>query len=551
MTAKRRKQTRPEVLELNYQLAELPSSQHRAGLAGLVLMVHWLKQQPKKQGTCEMTRLDARGATLKINRQGLTDLFNEVYAASLEEQERTQLLKNNRTKQVIRPLREEKRQTLDAKGKPKEKAVYIYEVTVPKGAFLLKNDPTAEGQNGAWIKLWRDVIWSIFRGVPMTRKPFEDRVRHKQPDDSERAWHELTQSLDHTVDLPSTYYIGAQANNAENVPFKDRARFQFLLHFWPYVAQVYVPAVINNEGERDFIGYALAIPDVADLELFCEELPLVLHTRGTEMSGYRPRDCIVDVAVESALDTLRRLKDRLSQIVGEQKGIADLVLGIEVVHMQKQGNNVRLLGSTRVDPEADMIDKYAQVRESLWSPIFRRQRLLNLVNRRAWHSGFDAILCRLPYEQTADDTAFRHDAQESFSNEVKTMGEEHNTLTERTEAPSLVSATDVSEESLIYRLVGGYLSRKLKSKYQLEWASAKHDPAKRDEYEEMKGKLAREAFLAIRSRTGQDFIDYFASTLCSVAHNMNEQSFTALTKALLEDTEKVRTLTMLALSARG
>ena len=67
----------------------------------------------------------------------------------------------------------------------------------------------------------------------------------------------------------------------------------------------------------------------------------------------------------------------------------------------------------------------------------------------------------------------------------------------------------------------------------------------------MKGKLARDAFLAIRSRTGQDFIDYFASTLCSVSQNMNEHDFTALTKALLEDTDKVRTLTMLALSARG
>ena len=34
-----------EVLELDYNLAELPSSQHRAGLAGLVLMVQWLKRQ--------------------------------------------------------------------------------------------------------------------------------------------------------------------------------------------------------------------------------------------------------------------------------------------------------------------------------------------------------------------------------------------------------------------------------------------------------------------------------------------------------------------------
>src|SRR6266581_7436236 len=100
MAPKRIKQTGPEVLELDYRLAELSSSQHRAGLAGLVLMIDWLKHQPNKQGICEITRLDARGAILKINQRGLEDLFNEVYAASREEQERAQLSKNSRTQQV-------------------------------------------------------------------------------------------------------------------------------------------------------------------------------------------------------------------------------------------------------------------------------------------------------------------------------------------------------------------------------------------------------------------------------------------------------------------
>src|SRR5262249_19751175 len=117
--------------------------------------------------------------------------------------------------------------------------------------------------------------------------------------------------------------------------------------------------------------------------------------------------------------------------------------------------------------------------------------------------------------------------------------------------PPVNTAAEVSEESLIYRLVRNYLSRKLKSKYQLEWASVKDDRAKRDDYQEKKGKLAREAFLAIRSRTGQDFVEYFASSLCSVPQNMSEPNFNALTKALLEDTDKVRTLVMLALSAQG
>ena len=71
-----------EVLELDYNLAELPSSQHRAGLAGLVLMVQWLKRQGTHKGTCEIIRLSERGATLRINQEGLAALFDEVYAAS-------------------------------------------------------------------------------------------------------------------------------------------------------------------------------------------------------------------------------------------------------------------------------------------------------------------------------------------------------------------------------------------------------------------------------------------------------------------------------------
>ena len=58
-----------EILTLEYNLAELPSSQHRAGLAGLVLMVEWAfgaesigknskKGEPDKKGLFEIVRLE-------------------------------------------------------------------------------------------------------------------------------------------------------------------------------------------------------------------------------------------------------------------------------------------------------------------------------------------------------------------------------------------------------------------------------------------------------------------------------------------------------------
>jgi CRISPR-associated protein Cmx8 len=556
MAGKKTKQSEPvpDVLELNYQLAELPSSQHRAGLAGLVLMVDWLKQQPNRKGICEIEHA-AHGATLRINQQGLEELFNEVYAASLEEQEYAQVRKNSRTKEAVPPLREETRQTLDAKtGKTKEKTVYIYESVIPKGAFLLRNDPSADGRNGGWVKLWREVIWNIFRGVPATRAPFESRANGEATTDAVDIWGELVQPSDYTVQLPSTYFIGAQTSNAENVPFKDRARFQFLLHFWPYAAQIYVPAIINNEGERKSVGYALAIPDIADLELFCEELPPLLRGRNKQMSGYRPRDCAVDLAIESALDTFRRLCERLRVREGEA-ATSDLLLGVDVVHVNKDGNNIRLLGSARLDPEASMIDQYAQFRDSLWNPLFRRQRLLNLVNKRDWHAGFSSLMSKLPYEQTIGNGYFRRDARESFRNEVKTMNQPINGSVGEPETNDAALPENASEETMIYRVVSNYLRHKLKSKHQLEWkpewkGAKGNKPPEMKEYEEKKAKLAREAFLAIRSRTDQDFVEYFVSTLCSVPQSMSEQRFVSLTKALVESGDDIRTLTMLALAAQ-
>lgn len=549
-----------EELSLDYQLAELPSSQHRAGLAGLVLMVRWLERQPsfrdKSKATCRFTRLDEQGATLLINLLGLEALFDEIYAASREEQERSQPLKN-KNKEIIPPLREEERQETDPKtGKTKTKKVYIYPVVVPRGAFIADYDQSADGDKGYWVKLWRDMLWSILRGVPATRKPFEARAEGSYTEDAAKVWKELSQPSEYSVDLPSTYFLGAQASNAENVPFKDRARFEFLLHFWLYAAQIYVPAVINNEGSRDFVGYALAIPDVASLKTFCDELPEVLRNRGVEISGYRPRDCIVDLAVEGALDIMHRLRDRIAIRAGEQ-ATGDLVLGVDVIHTEKQGNNIRLLGMSRIEPDFQMIDEYALLRKALWNSLFRKQRLLNLVKKQLWYTGFDALLCSISYEQSIGNDYFRHDVRESFKHEVETMNEETTPILEdedltSDESTELLTSQGVAYEALIYRLVRVYINKKLESKYKLKWSDVKNDAKKKGEYEEKKEKIAKGAFLDVRSRTEKtDFINYFAATLCSVPQYLKPEDFVSLTRALYNETDKVRTLTLLALSANS
>jgi CRISPR-associated protein Cmx8 len=529
-------------MTLTYHLAGLPSSQHRAGLAGLVMVIQWMEKQKKIKGLCSLENLDDDGITLSLDREGLQSLLDEIYAASVEEESRAQPLKN-KNKEIIPPLREE--EITDPKT-GKTKTFYVYPVVIPRGSYLVSCDPTVQNDNGLWIKLWRNMIWSIMRGVPATRKPFEDRAKGNASEDSVKIWKDLSQPEGYTVDLPSTYFLGAQAMNAETVPFLDLARFQFLLHFWPFAAQIYIPTVIDREGKREFKGFAIAIPDISRLESFCEALPPILKRRGKELSGYRPRDSIVSILIESALDICARLNEQIKQQEGSHS-TADLVFGIDVVHLEKQGNNVRFLSASRLEPELKMVEEYTQWRDMLWDSHFRRQILLNLTNNKPWYFGFDSLLSILPYEQCLESKTFQHDAREILKPKREESMSESAMIQEESSAASADSHT---HEALIYRLVSIYLTRKLSGKYKLEWDQVKGNPAKERDYSEKKEKLAKEAFLAIRSRTDSDFVEYFVSTLCSVPQFLGQKSFTELAKALYEETEKIRTLTMLAISAQ-
>ncbi|MBK8240330.1 MAG: type I-MYXAN CRISPR-associated protein Cmx8 [Deltaproteobacteria bacterium] len=526
-------------ITLDYALSELPSSQHRAGLAGLVLMLQWLSRQPgKRKGVAALTRLDANGAAVTFDEKGIAELFDHVYAAAMGEVE-SNALRKSKGKETVEPLRTEEREITDKAGKVKTKTVYIYPQVVPRGAFLLELDPTRQGERGLWVKLWRDTVWTVLRGVPAQRAPYEARAEKTATKDAAEAWKSLRKP-DASDELPSTYFIGAQACNAENVQFRDVNRFLFLLHFWPFVASIYVPQVIGNDGKSSFEGRALAIPDIADLELFCEEYDEIMRERPVEVAAYLPRGALVDVVEEVGLDLIRQLRGQLAKKAAKGRFV-DIVFGVDVVHLSKDGNNVRLLASTRVEP-GSLVDEYERVKGAFWDARFRQTRLRALVRGERWFSGFDRLFGTTDYELTFARPHFRRDAREAFRMEAE-MTESSDDV-HNTGAPA-------STEEIIYRVVGGYLIRKLNTKHQLTWEKAKDNPSLRADFERYKERLAKDAFLAVRSRTGPDFIEYFTGTLCSVPQHIGEAGFLALTRALMTETDTVRTLTLLALSARA
>ena len=102
---------------------------------------------------------------------------------------------------------------------------------------------------------------------------------------------------------------------------------------------------------------------------------------------------------------------------------------------------------------------------------------------------------------------------------------------------------------LVHQLIGAYVNRRVKARTGMDWGAVKDDPQRKQRYQEEKESVARNAFLAVRSRTGADFVDYFTGTICSVPQYLRQAEFAALARTLRDDPASIRTLTLLALSA--
>jgi len=536
-SAKKAAKDTPEgPISVRWNLAELPSAQHKAGLGGLAICVGYLQRKADRAGICEIETIDPGGLTLKVDRAGMQSLFDDIYAASLDEQERDKPFQNKKSKAEIPAKRTFEKTVVDKKGVEKIKTVYVYDQVVPRGGIIGEWDAAPAGAQKLWLKLWRDLVWTTLRGVPATREPYETRAELRPATDGSEAWDELANGPMVSVPLPSTYYLGAQATTAENVAFRDVARMRVLLHFWPFVVPIYVPSVVDRDGSRDFVGYALVVPDIVDLEGFVADWSKVARERGTDPSGYRPRDAVVDIAAEAGLDLARRALG----VVARREGVAATrpwLNAVDVYHIEKEGNNVRIRSVSRVDLRRERVDEYARVRDAYWTTAFKRQRVINILEERKWWAGFGRLCAITPEELTIKDSKFRRDCRIAFT---------------EVEMSDAASEDEKTLEHLIYQATRAYVFGRLKSKYDLFWDPAlSANPTWKKNYEEKKEKVAREAFLAVRSRTGADFVAYFTSTICSVPQRLNERAFIEVARALHDahEVERVRSLTLLALSA--
>ena len=559
-----------EEITLRYNLFDLPTAQHKAGLAGLVLLIRSLEARKVDNPLPVVSGLSATSVELKITQDSMQTVFDDLYDARTVEV-------SSANKRPGKPLkREEIKERKDKKtGKVSKNKIYVYDEIEPKASFL-HNYP---GDEKGWLKLWRDMIWWVLRSQDKARNVYKYRAAGKSSQEAKSVWKELsdfvrgdgkTESL--VGKVPTSVFVGAQDLNAERVPFKGVVNQNFLLHFWPLSLQIFVPETVNRDGGEEMkpklTEYVLAIPEVSDLKNFCKNFPLIVSNLKTELRNYRPKDSIIHIPEEGGMEFLRNLHLATQQRTDKTE-IKYSVSAIDFFYLEKQGNNVKMRTAGRIVPGKVSLDKYESIR-SYQNPLFKAQLLRNLFREMGmsrgsssgevwWAEGFLALFSRYPAKSfihtgktSRQVSYFSIDARKKFNilaDKFK-LSKESSGVTDNT-------TPQYSLEKIIHRMVGAYVRQKAEEKSNRKWndfKDKKTPEGKIDiphEYHDATQKICMDAFLAMRSRQGLEFISYFAGTICSIPQFLPQDDFVFVSQSLLEQGEKVKTLSMLALSAHS
>jgi CRISPR-associated protein Cmx8 len=558
------KPSAPESLEVRYELDELPTAQHKAGLAGLLLQIDSMNER-KAAGTLpedvhvpEIVVRSAKVVVIRFMKSSVQDLLDDAYSAEVVE------VRSARRWPGAAPKREEANPSPGA-GKPKR--WFVYDVVQPIGPALRK---FLDENKESWHKLWRDMLWKVPRGRPTTRTPFNARARDEPTNEGNEAWRVLltderlkSKGTRHAVELAGAVMLGAQAINAELVRFEGRADLNILLHFWPLTVRVFVPEVIDTEGRREYAGFVLAIPDVANVVAFNRAYTRLLNELRPDRRGYRPADALIALPDQGPLEFMRHLDDLATRKVVEE-GPSRHLAGVEFFHLVPAGQNVKLMAHGRLPPDDGLLTTYAGIRQVCHNPLMMSCRLLAALRGDPWFAALaDPLVERAWWffvhskqERTRTPSAmvgFAWDTDHRF----KLIQKDFFAMKEKALSDAGKSADTV--DRLVYELVGAYVRERacarsgVKPDDQEWWLRTAEE--RRD--------VCSRLFLELRSRNDDDFVRHFTATIGSVPQWLDCEKYLAVTAALMraftnetgEDRPRtrddVKTLTLLALSAHS
>jgi CRISPR-associated protein Cmx8 len=541
----------PKSLTLTYDLFNLPTAQHKAGLAGLLVLLESLKaREIKNTPTHKLIGLVA--LTVELTEQTLGVLLDDVYDAKWVE-------KQSSTKWAGKePKRIDLIKHADNLESAKPEKRFIYDDFEPSGnafAFWLQG-----GRTSPWLKLWRDMLWGVLRAQPATRGEYEKRANTKPVDLTAKLWSSLGKAQDAQIEgkfkteaIAGSVFVGAQDANAEQVSFVGQVEYNFLLHFWQFATPLFVPQIVDlKTGQREYAGYLLVIPEVKNLPQYVKDMVGYWKNLAPDTSGYRPRDALIDLPQEGGLEFLYQL----ARFRTNTLDVAYDVSAVELYHLQKQGNNVRMLAAERILPNARVLAQYESIRSVRANPYYKGMRIKNLLRENLWHHGADALFAHYPWEyfiKTSNSPRLPF-----FGDDVRRFFERLDQQLDLLKENNAMDNTNIAmrEDVLarrIYRLIGEYVNFKTDARAKIKYKDLpRGEGGKRvypKEFREAREKVVSEAFLAMRSRRAEDFVEYFTGTICSVPHFVQEPDYLDLTHALMHTPDTVKNLAMLALSA--
>ena len=490
----------------------------------------------------------------------MQDLFDDLYDAEIVE------VRSTTKWQGKAPNREEP--ITDPKpGGPKR--WFYYDVEQPVGAFLRRF--TEDGRDH-WHKLWRDMLWAIPRGSPPTRGPFKDRAEGKPTKEGAENWsalvsHERATQRGgiQTVEIAGPNMLGAQAMSAESVRFQDRADHSLLLHFWPLTVRVFVPELIDADGNSQIRRdeYVLAVPEVSDLVAFTRAYVRLLAELKPERRGYRPAESIISLPAQGSLEFMHQLAE-LAQRRVIAEGPARYIAGVEFFHMAKPAKTVKVVTHGQLPPRDTLLQRYAGIRRGFRSPLFQATCLLAVLREKPWFAEFDTPLACREWSFFVHSTHEKHRTTPSmigFAWEASQRFQQIENNYRLMKEAGMKEANDASDsvDRLVYGLVGKYVKilacEKASVKEGDEDWWTKTAEARRD--------VCSKLFLELRSRSGDDFVRHFTATFGSVPQWLDEEKYLAVTAALmrtfaddagedrLRTRDDLKTLTLLALSAHS
>lgn len=544
-----------------WSLPDLPTAQHKAGLAGLFVYVSKIQELIADQNAPLPVIEFASPLELSVRftQASLTTLMDSVYAGEKH-------LVESRTKWSGRKPDGEKSVTENGQ----ERKVFVYKLDRPR-AELISHWRGGDGED-SWVALWRETVRRVLRdsrsGEIYTLTAKGESPTQKSGD-LNKLWSGLIAAgkkrRGAVKPVPTSMFIGAEEKSAERVGFKGEVHHNLLLHFWPFVSPFFVPgAVQRKSGQWKKVdrGYVIAVPEVADLEEFGELIGTYWRRRrdsDDDRIRRRPRGALIDTAVEGGMAFLHSLAINRLENMDDGEFFCP-VPQVELYHLEKRGNNIRTLVAETVRLPAGMLRKFDRIRSRPHLNIlFKRLLLLNLLDGLPWYARAAEILfTQFPVELFIRSGKSPGFAQNFGSSAKEKFRTERNDMSEQ-----------INIASKVYDIVGEFVDRRTEKRSGVKWEELPKKDGKVDwnisskktsDYLAAREKVATDAFLAIRGRNPDEFVDYFVGSICAVPQFLGargispKEGFIAITDALHESENKraeMKNLTMLALCAHA